>query len=71
MLELFRVTLSHTNICNGKDVLQDTTTEPTIQQLSINVGETPDETSIIYLSQHSHDILLKTAIAPVIYNNQK
>ncbi|VDI54333.1 Hypothetical predicted protein [Mytilus galloprovincialis] len=48
-----------------------TTPEPTIQQSAINVVETPNETRVMYSSQQSHNILLKTAIAPVIYNDQE
>ncbi|VDI72774.1 Hypothetical predicted protein [Mytilus galloprovincialis] len=42
--------------------------EPNIQT-AINVVETTDTTSVLHASQVSPDILLKTATAPVIYND--
>ncbi|CAG2238307.1 unnamed protein product [Mytilus edulis] len=58
-------------ICKGKEVIPGTTPEPTIQQSAINEVETPNETRVMYSSQQSHNILLKTATAPVVYNDQK
>ncbi|VDI23927.1 Hypothetical predicted protein [Mytilus galloprovincialis] len=63
--------MHHTSICKGKEVIPGTTPEPTMQQSAIEVVETPNETRVMYSSQQSHNILLKTAIAPVIYNDQE
>ncbi|CAC5377559.1 unnamed protein product [Mytilus coruscus] len=62
--------MHHSSICKGKDVIRGTTQQPTIQQLSINVIETTDESSVLHSSQQSRDILLKTSITPVIYIDQ-
>ncbi|XP_063420583.1 uncharacterized protein LOC134705796 [Mytilus trossulus] len=63
--------MHHTSICKGKEVITDTKQEPKIQQTAINVVETSDTTSVLHASQVSPDILLKTATAPVIYNDVK
>lgn len=56
--------MHHTSICKGKEVIPGMTPEPTIQQSAINEVETPNETRVMYSSQQSHNILLKTATAP-------
>ncbi|CAC5411833.1 unnamed protein product [Mytilus coruscus] len=61
----------HTSICKDKEVIPGTKPGPTIQQSVINEVETPNETRVMYSSQHSNEILLKTATAPVIYNDQE
>ncbi|CAC5411027.1 unnamed protein product [Mytilus coruscus] len=63
--------MHHTSKCKDKEVIPGTKPEPTIQQSAINEVETPNETKVMYSSQHSNDILLKTATAPVIYNDQE
>ncbi|XP_071179213.1 uncharacterized protein [Mytilus edulis] len=63
--------MHHTSICKGKEVIPGTTPEPAIQQSAINEVETPNETRVMYSSQQSHNILLKTATAPVVYNDQE
>ena len=63
--------MHHTSICKGKEVNTGTKQEPKIQQTAINVVETTDTTSVLHASQVSPDILLKTAIAPVVYNDQE
>ncbi|CAC5381518.1 unnamed protein product [Mytilus coruscus] len=60
--------MHHTSICKRKEVITDTSQEPKIQQSAINVIETTDKTSVMYSSQQSNDILLKTATAPVIFD---
>ncbi|CAC5397542.1 unnamed protein product [Mytilus coruscus] len=60
----------HTSICKGKEVNTGTKPEPKIQQTAINIVETTYTTSLMYASKQSHDILLKIAIAPVIYYDQ-
>lgn len=47
------------------------TPQPTIQQSAINVAETPNETTVMYPSHQSHDILPKTTTAPVVNNDQE
>ncbi|XP_071170914.1 uncharacterized protein [Mytilus edulis] len=63
--------MHHTSICKGKEFIPGTTPEPTIQQSEINEVETLNETRVMYSSQQNHNILLKTAIAPVVYNDQE
>ncbi|VDI62361.1 Hypothetical predicted protein [Mytilus galloprovincialis] len=65
--------MHHTSICKAKEIIPGTTVtpEPTIQQSAINEVETPNETRVMYSSQQSHNILLKTATAPVVYNDQE
>ncbi|XP_063419195.1 uncharacterized protein LOC134702016 [Mytilus trossulus] len=63
--------MHHTSICRGKEVIPGTTPEHTTQQSSVNKVETPNETRVMYSSQQNHNILLKTAIAPVVYNDQE
>ncbi|XP_071161119.1 uncharacterized protein [Mytilus edulis] len=63
--------MHHTSICKGKEVNTGTKQEPKIQHTAINVVETTDTTSVLHASQVSPDILLKTAIAPVVYNDQE
>ncbi|VDI18954.1 Hypothetical predicted protein [Mytilus galloprovincialis] len=63
--------MHHTSICRGKEVIPGTTLEHTTQQSSVNKVETPNETRVMYSSQQNHNILLKTAIAPVVYNDQE
>ncbi|VDI79034.1 Hypothetical predicted protein [Mytilus galloprovincialis] len=63
--------MHHTCICKGKEVIPGVTPQSTIQQSAIKVVETPNETRVMYSSQQSHDILLKTATAPVVNNEQE
>ncbi|CAC5392767.1 unnamed protein product [Mytilus coruscus] len=63
--------MHYTSICKGQEVITDTTQEPKIQQSAINEVETTDETSVMHSSQQRNDILLKTVIAPDMYNDQR
>ena len=63
--------IHHTSICKGKEVIPGVTPQPTIQQSAINVVGTSNETTVMYLSHQSHDILLKTTTAPVVNNDQE
>ncbi|XP_063442697.1 uncharacterized protein LOC134722997 [Mytilus trossulus] len=63
--------MHHTSICRGKEVIPGTTPEHTTRQSSVNKVETINETRVMYSSQQNHNILLKTAIAPVVYNDQE
>ncbi|XP_071136873.1 uncharacterized protein [Mytilus edulis] len=63
--------MHHTSICKSKEVIPSTTPGPTIQQSAINEVEIPNETRVMYSAQQSHNILLKTATAPVVYNDQQ